>query len=170
VEDFIASNNFIKLNNNPTKKFNKMVLDTLKACPKTIKIVNRYTVMNPRPPILYSFPKIHKPENPIRPVVFFINAPVYKLAKFLNRHLPDLIKFKSPFSIKNSLDLISKIQNIPVPSNSKLISFDIKNLFHSIPVPELLPLIKKHLDIHIIDPITRIETMELLSLCLDQNF
>jgi hypothetical protein len=70
-----------------------MVFDTLKACPKTIKILN---VINPHPPILYGLPKDYKPENPIRLVVAFINAPIYKLAKFLNQHLPDLMKILIP--------------------------------------------------------------------------
>jgi len=38
---------------------------------------------NPTPPKLNARIKIHKPNNPIRPVVNNINAPTYKIAKKL---------------------------------------------------------------------------------------
>ena len=40
-------------------------------------------VVGSSPGVMYGLPKIHKENNPMRPVVSSINTPFYKLAKFL---------------------------------------------------------------------------------------
>ena len=40
---------------------------------------------NPVPPLLYGLPKVHKKDNPMRPVVSFVSSPTYALAKYLDR-------------------------------------------------------------------------------------
>ena len=61
VNDFKATNKFTKLDKDPTNNFNKIVLQKIKACTKTIKNATRNKVMKPRPPILYGLPKLRKP-------------------------------------------------------------------------------------------------------------
>jgi hypothetical protein len=39
-------------------------------------------IQNPKPPQIKAFIKLHKIGNPIRPIVNYQNAPIYKLAKF----------------------------------------------------------------------------------------
>jgi len=52
---------------------------------KTLPLKNALLVMNPGPPMLYGLPKVHEPSLPVRPVVSYVSAPTYLLAKFLDR-------------------------------------------------------------------------------------
>ena len=59
--------------------------------------------MNPQSHILYGLSKLYKTNHPIRPVVSYVNAPIYKICKYINELLKDM--FISKFSIKNLLEL-----------------------------------------------------------------
>ena len=74
---------------------------------KTLPIRKSLLVSNPAPPMLYGLPKVHKPNMPLRPVVSYVYAPTYLLAKFLDRWFKSFADFTSPFSIKNSVDLVA---------------------------------------------------------------
>ena len=54
-------------------------------------------VSNPQAPRLCGFPKIHKDGSPMRPVISFVSAPSYKLAKYLDIWFKQLIDFRLPF-------------------------------------------------------------------------
>ena len=51
------------------------------------KQIKFLTQKNPQPPKLKAQIKLHKPGNPMRPVINNIRAPSYKIAK----HLPDVL-------------------------------------------------------------------------------
>ena len=40
---------------------------------------------------MYGLPKIHKSDWPPRPIVFFINSPLYNLSKFVTKILAPLV-------------------------------------------------------------------------------
>lgn len=126
--------------------------------------------MNPRAPVLYGLPKIHKENTPIRPIASFTQAPTYKLCKWLNTYLPHKLSFQPKHVIKNSLDLIQKIKNINVPPNSTLVSFDIKNLYPSVPIPDLKNILSLLLASKIPSPLEREELTTLINICLEQNY
>ena len=73
----------------------------------------------------------HKEGIPIRLVVSFVTAPSYKLSK----KLFNITQFhtNSKFSIKNSSELIHKVKDLHIPDRAILLSFDIRNLFPSVP-------------------------------------
>ena len=102
--------------------------------------------MNPQPPKLYSLIKLHKDNYPIRPVVSYVNAPNVKLSKKLIKIIQTQCKFISTHSIKNSLDLVNKIQELYIPDKAILLSFDVKNLFPSIPPTDVVDIVKKLLE------------------------
>lgn len=102
--------------------------------------------MNPSPPVLYSLPKLHKVDCPMRPVVSYITAPAYKICNKHNTILPKLINFSSKYAIKNSLQLVDNLKDLQLPPNSKLVSFDVINLFPSILQKELLIVCLEHLN------------------------
>ncbi|KAK5644613.1 hypothetical protein RI129_005913 [Pyrocoelia pectoralis] len=74
------------------------------------------------------------------------------------------------YNIKNSLNLTSKISSITLPPSFSMVSFDVKNLFPSIPSNECIQLVSEHLSsTHLSDDqYTCIIT--LLKLCIHQNF
>lgn len=96
-------------------------------------------MMNPSAPVLYDLSKIHKSDISIRPVVSYIKAPSYKICKTINLKLSQILNFQLKYipSIKNSVDFVKKINNVFIPANVHVASFDICSLFTSIPVIEL---------------------------------
>ena len=84
---------------------------------------------NPKIPLLYSLPKIHKDNIPIRPIVSFVGSPVYKISIFLNKIFKAHLPIKFDFSLRNSIELANLLSELEVPDNCFVMSFDIKNLF-----------------------------------------
>lgn len=65
--------------------------------------------------------------------------------------------FKSIYGIVSSLDLVNKIKNVNLPTKCKLISFDVINLFPSIPPNEANILIENHLKSNKTNPTVTLE-------------
>ena len=88
---------------------------------------------NPLPARFYGLPKIHKPDNPLRPIVSFCGSPTYNLASFYSKILTNDIN--PPISrIKNSFEFIQKIKNITIPPGHKIISLDAVSLFTNVQI------------------------------------
>jgi hypothetical protein len=103
--------------------------------------------MNPSAPSLKRLIKIHKPDQPIRPVVNWRNAPAYQLSRLFNKKINQLSPLPHAFNIKNTQDLTRNLQDTPLLPHHTLASLDITNLYSNIPVPEtrtILANILKH--------------------------
>lgn len=83
--------------------------------------------MRALPPRLYGLIKLHKQNEPIRPVISFIGTPLYTVAKFVNVFFKENIPFESKYQIKNSKDLINKLKNTRLPN-------DVTALYSNIPL------------------------------------
>jgi hypothetical protein len=100
--------------------------------------------MNPNPPTIRGLIKIHKPEAPIQPIINWQQPPAYKLAKLLSDRLRQELQLPYTFNIKNSIQLMTEIQNIhPINNNIRLASFNITNMYTNILTSELSHLITK---------------------------
>ena len=97
--DFI-NNNFKNLNNNPTDNFQKSIKENLKQRNMLInkRQIKYLTQYKPQAPRLKAQIKLHKQGNPIKPVVNNINAPAYKLAKYLTKTLQEHIQLKYQYN------------------------------------------------------------------------
>jgi hypothetical protein len=60
-------------------------------------------------PKLEALIKTQKPNNPIRPVINNIGAPSYKLARFLNNRLHDLINLPYIYAVRYSTELAHEL-------------------------------------------------------------
>lgn len=94
---------------------------------------------------------------------FLFNSP---LGIFLNSNFTH---FKTPYTIKNSLELTNLASEVKIPSNMTLVSFDISNMFPGIPGAECLTLITNILNISNINQIIRTNMLRAFELCLSQN-
>ena len=121
-------------------------------------------------PILYSLPKIHKLNNPIRPIVSFTNSPTYNLSSFLSNIISQNINYRSGYSIKNSIHLCDTLQDFTMPPNCLLVSFDISNLFTNVPIPECLQSVRSLLSTSEFPDVVVHQMYSLLELALQQNF
>jgi len=114
--------------------------------------------------------KIHKEGTPIRPVVNFRNVPSYKLAKMLTDILKTHLPMPTVYNVKNSIQLMNDISQIPFFPELKLASLDISNMYTNIPTKDLINIInticKKH---NLEEKIIR-EILSTTNLILTQNY
>ena len=98
---------------------------------------------NTSPPArFYGFPKIHKANCPLRPIVSACGTSTYNLVKYLTTILKVYTGHTSSF-VKDSKDLMDKFKTLKIHENGEIVSFDISALFTSIPVDQALEVINR---------------------------
>lgn len=171
VDDVIQGEDFECLSSDPTKHYITQVKDVIKSTSYVSPDQLKYKVpMNPRSPFLYGLPKTHKDNIPIRPVVSYIGAPTYDLAKYLNKILRSKASFNPQYSLKNSLQLIEKVQNINISPYSKLLSLDVDSLFTNVPYEDCLSILRSHFERQRLHPGEIYDLLNLTRVCMEQNY
>jgi hypothetical protein len=115
IHDFVQNNQVTNLNTNPTDQYQKMIkheLDKQNIIQKEHKWKN--SNMNLTTPNLHATIKIHKPNTPIGPVVNWKSSPAYNMAKFVTKTLKETLNLAFTYNIKNSIQLIYDLNNIPI--------------------------------------------------------
>jgi len=127
-----------------TKKLERNIRTAVNECNDIIPKDNKwkYINLNPATPNIRGLIKIHKYEAPIRPIVNWKTAPAYKLAKLLTKILQTYIPLPYSFNVKNTVQLIDDLTDIPYNQKLRLASFDISNMNKNIPTEELIKIIK----------------------------
>ncbi|PFX11502.1 hypothetical protein AWC38_SpisGene24737 [Stylophora pistillata] len=124
----------------------------------------------PQPPKLYGLPKLHKPGFPMRPIVSFCGSPTYQLSKYLTTILQPLTD-KSRHKLQSTEDFINATKTVQIPDDYKLVSFDVKSLFTSIPLQLALQCtetaIRKSTEPL---PLPTDDIMDLLNICLTSTY
>ena len=88
---------------------------------------------------MYGLPKTHKPDVPVRPVLSMIGSPQHSLAKWLVRVLDPVLSKYSLFTVKDSFSFSECIRGLRLNmDNTYICSYDIKSLFTSVPLQEVL--------------------------------
>ncbi|UYV82205.1 hypothetical protein LAZ67_21001333 [Cordylochernes scorpioides] len=83
---------------------------------------------------IYGLPKVHKLNIPLRPIVAFHLSPTAPLAQYLAKIIiPKLKEGVAPTSISSTPKFLDHIQRLQVVPNSLMISFDVINLYPSLP-------------------------------------
>jgi hypothetical protein len=146
TQKFMNENKYIKIKKDPTTKYNNIIKTIIEQNPEINKNnKHKYRIQNPQPPTLNALPKLHKKDIPIRPLVNFKSAPSYKISKLILQQLQTLIELPNKYNVKNSTELINKINNTQITEKSKIYSFDIKNLYTNIPIKETINIIENKL-------------------------
>lgn len=160
------------LKSDPTLKFNQTLIKLVNNSNSIFTPTEKYNlkVSNPAAPILYGLPKHHKTGIPFRPVASSMKAPTQKLCSKLSNILPSTLDFKPKFTVKNSLELIDKIKNLEIPIGSKLISFDVKSLFPSVPTSKLFKLLCDRIKLKLDDKEKASQLIDLTKICFEQNY
>ena len=114
--------------------------------------VKNFILKGSSPGKMYGLIKVHKNNNPTRPVISMIGTPEYQLAKFLD----SIIKSYIPDSyILHSTDhFLDELNNFKFKANHKLVSFDVQSLFTNVPLDETINIIADYIyskDNHIKD-------------------
>lgn len=172
--EFLTSNNIQVLDKDPTQTYQKNIKDSLKGIKLVLKDKDKKLLvnMNPSPPILKAFPKVHKEHVPIRPIINFRTAPAYKLAKFLQVYLHDNFIYKQPhISSKSSVEFANNIVKQELADTHRLMSLDIVNMYANIPNLETVDIVEQNLlHVNSIPPDEVNEILILLRLTLKQSY
>lgn len=154
------------LNGDPTEKtnanFNRVVKRILKNKPDILKKV---ITISPALPYLYGLVKIHKPGNPMRPIISSVGSCSYHLAKWLVSLLSPLVGTVSTSHVKNSVDLVSSLKSLNCQYDFQLISFDVTSLFTRVPVHALFEFIEEEFSQQPF-PISLSDVLSLVKLCV----
>ena len=133
-----------KLERDPTKVYKSKLVNTMKEWKRTKTITDAlYYRIYPTSETVtkfYGLPKVQKNNVPLRPIVSSIDNITYKTAKFLAIILSPLVG-KTEHFVKNSIQFVKKIKELEVPPGRKMVYFDVKALFTSLPVTEAVSVI-----------------------------
>jgi len=143
VDNFISNNSFTLITRDITNKLQRDVKTATEACREVIPKEDRwrYKNLNPTIPTIRGLLKVHRDDYPIRPVINWKNAPVYKIAKMLTKKLLIHIPLPYIYNVKNTTQLINDLKEIPYNDNLRLASLDIANMYTNIPTGELITII-----------------------------
>ena len=163
-----------ELKRHPTPVLQRKLNSTLLTLKKTntIDTQRHYRLRSsvPLPPKLYGLPKLHKPGFPMRPIVSFCGSPTYQLSKYLTTILQPLTD-KSRRKLQSTEDFINATKTVQIPDDYKLVSFDVKSLFTSIPLQLALQCTETAI-LQSTDPLPlpTEDIMDLLNLCLTSTY
>ena len=152
------------------RKLNSKLLQLKKADAIDIRRYNRLRCPVPQPAKLYSLPKLHKPNVPMRAIVSFFGSPTYELSKYLTTILKPLTD-ESRHKLQSTENFIDAIKTIQVPDDHKLVSFNVKSLFTSIPLQLALDCTETAINNSTLQlPLLTNDLMDLLNLCLTSTY
>ena len=114
------------------KGLNAKLLELKKRDLLSYNLYHRLRCSAPQSPKLYGMPKLHKPQTPMRPASF-CGSPTYQLSKHLAKTLKPLTD-ASVHKLQSTENFIDAIKTEQIPNNHRLVTFDAKSLFTSIPL------------------------------------
>ena len=172
VEQFIQSNNFLTSKANPTESFQtqvrKVTNNSKILIPSDEKWKHRN--LNPSAPSIKGLIKLHKPDHPIRPVVNWRGTPAYKLAQPFTKKIRSIAPLPLTYTIGNTRELISKLENIPSHPHYSLASLDISNLYTNVQVKDTKDIIARALEENGAEPQTKHELLNWYDTITNQNY
>jgi hypothetical protein len=172
TEEFLRENQFKLLPKDATNKYQKQLQQALSNCNKVIdKQQRKYLLeIKPKPPTLNVQLKIHKENEPIRPVVNNIQTPSYKTAKFLNKWLTDQLSLSNTYTTYNSTHLANNLIKLKISDTTRMITLDMKDLYVNIPIDETITIMKNQPKNKKLDNGTIEQARKLLETILRQNY
>ena len=119
-----------------TPLHNKKINDTIEEFEKsnimTPKIARMLKTNIAKTPKFYTSPKIHKQNNPGRPVISSIECHTANISQYVDYHLKEHVE-KLPSFIKDTTDFINKTKDLHIPDNVTLVTMDVSALYTNIP-------------------------------------
>ena len=111
----------------------------------TLKTANSLLEEKIRTPEFHLLPKIHKANNPGRPVISSVNCHTSRISEFVDYYLQPEVK-KLKYYVKDTTDFIKKIEVIDhVSDDSYLVSLNVRSLYTNIPPKEGIEAVKQKL-------------------------
>ena len=103
------------------------------------KLYSKVYPSGSNPGKLYGMCKVHKIDNPMRPVVSMIGTSQYELAKLLDSWIKPFIP--KTYALDSTADFLTKLRGYAPNDNDYCVSFDVVSLFTNIPLEETIKII-----------------------------
>ena len=136
----LNSPSYKKLDKDPTKSLNNQIINTVNEeinsnnlPPNAYKLYSQH----PRTSLFYMLPKIHKANNPGRPIVSAVSCPTSQIATYLDHLLTPIVK-QLPTYVFNNFRFTR--------AHRYLFTMDVKSLYTVIPHKDGLLALKHFLD------------------------
>lgn len=125
----------------------------------------------PRVPVFYILPKIQKPGFPHRghPIVALQKSLLENISKYVDSLLQPFV-FQVESYVRNTSDFITKIENIEVPENALLVSFDVTSLYTNIRVEDARKVVRFYLEKESYEGPPVQYVLQLMDLLLEKNY
>ena len=94
---------------------------------------------------MYCTPKIHKPDNPLRPIVDYTGSIGYNVSRSLTDLLAPIVG-KTTHNITNSKHLASEMACVMIEQDEMFLSHDVVSLFTNTPIDDTLHVIRERLE------------------------
>lgn len=133
------------------------------------KLERRLNVPNSKVASLYCLPKIHKNPIAMRPICSNICTPTEKMAAWLVNEMKGYPVTHGK-SVKNSVELVEKLEKVEIRRGEILVSFDVAALFPNVPVPDALCSLRRHLERHRAPPNHINAYLTVAEVCMNQNY
>ena len=113
-----------------------------------VQHIQYLTTKNPRTPIFYMLPKIHKPNNPGRPIVSGCDGPTEKLSAYVDSYIKPLAQKVNSY-LQDINQFLQKMNELgQIPANSFLATIDVVALYTNIPHRDGILAVKEALESH----------------------
>jgi hypothetical protein len=93
--------------------------------------------MKPNAPYLNVLIKTHKKTPPSDRSSTTRPAPAYKLAKFLNKTLNQMITLPYTYALKNTLEIAHELHGLHINNQHRLATFDVKVLYVKLSIQDV---------------------------------
>ena len=129
-----------------TSKFQKKLYKLRRENKFTSKTYFELYTSDPIPPRLYDTRKAHKPEInfPTRIIVSTIGTPHYGISKYLLNIIQSTLN-KNQHKVKNSKSFVLQGQTWKIQPDELQVSYDVRNLYPSIPIGKAINAILQNL-------------------------
>ena len=107
---------------------------TPQKCNSVSKLLSMIVVQtNVKPGRFYLLLKLHKTENPGRPIVSSNSHPTERISQFVDYHINPLVSTLDSY-IKDTTDFLNKLSNLGnLPNDAILVTLDVSSLYTNIP-------------------------------------
>jgi len=172
LQDFLRNSDFHTITTDPTTTFQTQIRAVIRQSPTLIPKEQKwkYINMNPSAPSIKGLIKLHKPDQPIRPVVNWRNTPAYRLSRLFTDKINHLAPLPNFLNLKNSQDLLKNLEATPMLPHYTLASLDIASLYTNIPVKETRAILANILQQRLIHPKTQHDPLKWYDIITKQNY
>ena len=167
------ADHYEKLQEDPTQKFNTHINNLINQAWR-LNIIDESTfnnlqTKNPRIPTFHLLPKIHKKDNPGRPIVNGIGSVTEKISVYVDTFL---IKYtpRIPSYIKHTTHFLNILQHQKIQNTDLLVTIDVKSLYTNIPHTEGIAAITKIIEETGLDTLQRMFICNLTHQVLTKNY